>query len=123
MFLFHSFAFHGLSRTGYIFRNSLGRCVKAPSFSFLIAGIGKGEPASDRCQTPVKMADSKPRLSISLKRKIKLIEEVETNPHKLKKAIVDEQQIPPATLSNILTNREKYKKQFYSRDNLRKKRD
>ena len=68
------------------------------------------------------MADSKPRLSISLKRKIKLIEEVEANPHKLKKAIVDEQ-IPPATLSNILKNREKYKKQFYSGDNLLKKRD
>ena len=70
------------------------------------------KPAPDLCQTPVKMADSKPRLSISLKRKIKLIEEVEANPHKLKKAIVDEQQIPPATLSNILKNREKYKKQF-----------
>ena len=81
------------------------------------------KPASDLCQTPVKMADSKPRLSISLKRKIKLIEEVEANPHKLKKAIADEQQIPPATLSNILKNREKYKKQFYSGDNLLKKRD
>ena len=69
------------------------------------------------------MADSKPRLVISLKRKIKLIEEVEANPHKLKKAIADEQQIPPATLSNILKNREKYKKQFYSGDNLLKKRD
>ena len=69
------------------------------------------------------MADSKPRLSISLKRKIKLIEEVEANPHKLKKAIADIQQIPPATLSNILKNREKYKKQFYSGDNLLKKRD
>ena len=33
------------------------------------------------------MADSNPRLSISLIRKIKLIEEVEANPHKLKKAI------------------------------------
>ena len=75
-----------------------------PFFPFLIAGIGKGKPASDLCQTPVKMADSKPRLSISLKRKIKLIEEVEANPHKLKKAIADEQQIPPATLSNILKN-------------------
>ena len=81
------------------------------------------KPASDLCQTPIKMADSKPRLSISLKRKIKLIEEVEANPHKLKKAIADEQQIPPATLSNILKNREKYKKQFYSGDNLLKKRD
>ena len=69
------------------------------------------------------MTDSKPRLSISLKRKIKLIEEVEANPHKLKKAIGDEQQIPPATLSNILKNRVKYKKQFYSGDNLLKKRD
>ena len=69
------------------------------------------------------MADSKPRLSISLKRKIKLIEEVEANPHKLKKAIADEQQIPLATLSNILKNREKYKKQFYSGDNLLKKWD
>ena len=69
------------------------------------------------------MADSKPRLVISLKRKIKLIEEVEANPHKLKKAIADEQQIPPATLSNILKNREQYKKQFYSGDNLLKKRD
>ena len=56
------------------------------------------------------MADSKPRLSISLKRKIKLIEEVEANPHKLEKAIADEQQIPQAKLSNILKNREKYKK-------------
>ena len=81
------------------------------------------KPASDLCQSPVKMADSKPRLVISLKRKIKLIEEVEANPHKLKKAIADEQQIPPATLSNILKNREKYKKQFYSGDNLLKKRD
>ena len=81
------------------------------------------KPASDLCQTPVKMADSKPRLSISLKRKINLIEEVEASPHKPKKAIVDEQQIPPATLSNILKNREKYKKQFYSGDNLLKKRD
>ena len=69
------------------------------------------------------MADSKPRLVISLKRKIKRIEEVEANPHKLKKAIADEQQIPPATLSNILKNREQYKKQFYSGDNLLKKRD
>ena len=69
------------------------------------------------------MADSKPRLVLSLKRKIKLIEEVEANPHKLKKAIADEQQIPPATLSNILKNREQYKKQFYSGDNLLKKRD
>ena len=69
------------------------------------------------------MADSKPRLVISLKRKIKLIEEVEANPHKLKKAIADEQQIPPVTLSNILKNREQYKKQFYSGDNLLKKRD
>ena len=69
------------------------------------------------------MADSKPRLSISLKRKIKPIEEVEANPHKLKKAIANEQQIPPATLSNILKNREKYKKQFYSGENLLKKRD
>ena len=81
------------------------------------------KPASDLCQTPVKMADSKPRLSISLKRKIKLIEEVEANLHKLKKVIADEQQIPPATLSNILKNREKYKKQFYSGNNLLKKRD
>ena len=63
-------------------------------------------PVSDLCQTLVKMADSKPRLSISLKRKIKLIEEVEANSHKLKRAIADEQQIPPATLSNILKNRE-----------------
>ena len=123
MFLFHSFALHGLSHTVCIFRKSLGRCLWAPSFPFLIAGIGKGKPASDLCQTPVKMADSKPRLSISLKRKIKLIEEVEANPHKLKKAIADEQQIPPATLSNILKNREKYKKQCYSGDNLLKKRD
>ena len=69
------------------------------------------------------MADSKPRLLIPLKRKIKLIEEVEANPHKLKKAIADEQQIPPATLSNILKNRETYKKQFYSGDKLLKKRD
>ena len=69
------------------------------------------------------MADFKLRLSISLKRKIKLIEEVEANPHKLKKATADEQQIPPATLSNILKNREKYKKQFYSGDNVLKKRD
>ena len=69
------------------------------------------------------MADSKLRLSISLKRKIKLIKEVEANPHKLKKAIADEQQIPPATLSNILKNREKYKKQCYFGDNLPKKRD
>ena len=69
------------------------------------------------------MAESKPRLSISLKRKIKLIEEAEANPHKLKKAIADEQQIPLVTLSNILKNREKYKKQFYSGDNLLKKRD
>ena len=69
------------------------------------------------------MADSKLRLSISLKRKIKLIEEVEASPHKLKKAIADEQQIPPATLSNIFKNREKYKKQFHSGDNLLKKRD
>ena len=60
------------------------------------------------------MADSKLRLSISLKRKIKIIEEVAANPHKLKKAIADEQQIPPATLSNILKNREQYKKQFNS---------
>ena len=81
------------------------------------------KPASDLCQLPVKMADSKPRLVISLKRKIKLIEEVEANPHKLKKAIADEQQISPATLSNILENREKYKEQFYSGDNLLKKRD
>ena len=81
------------------------------------------KPASDLCQTPVKMADSKPRLSISLKTKIKLIEEVEASPHKLKKAITDEQQIPPTTLSNILKNREEYKKQFYSGDNLLKKRD
>ena len=81
------------------------------------------KPASDLCQSPVKMADSKPRLVISLKRKIKLIEEAEANPHKLKKAIADEQQIPPATLSNILKNREQYKKQFYSGDNLLKKRD
>ena len=81
------------------------------------------KPASDLCQSPVKMADSKPRLVILLKRKIKLIEEVEANPHKLKRAIADEQQIPPATLSNILKNREQYKKQFYSGDNLLKKRD
>ena len=81
------------------------------------------KPASDLCQTPVKMADSKPRLPISLKRKIKLIEEVEASPHKLKKAITDEQQIPPTTLSDILKNREKYKKQFYSGNNLLKKRD
>ena len=123
MFLFHSFALHGLSRTACIFRNSLGSCLQAPSLPFLIAGLGKVKPASDLCQTPVKMADSKPRLSISLRRKIKLIEEVEANPHKLKKAIADEQQIPPVTLSNILKNREKYKKQFYSGDNLLKKRD
>ena len=69
------------------------------------------------------MADSKPRLVISLQRKIKLIEEVEANPHKLKRAIADEQQIPPATLSNILKNREQHKKQIYSGDNLLKKRD
>ena len=69
------------------------------------------------------MADSKPRLVILLKRKIKLIEEVEANPHKLKRAIADEQQIPPTTLSNILKNREQYKKQFYSGDNLLKKQD
>ena len=75
------------------------------------------KPASDLSQSPVKMADSKPRLVILLKRKIKLIEEVEANPHKLKRAIADEQQIPPTTLSNIL------KKQFYSGDNLLKKRD
>ena len=81
------------------------------------------KPASDLCQSPVKMADSKLRLVILLKRKINLIEEVEANPHKLKRAIADEQQIPPATLSNILKNREQYKKQFYSGDNLLKKRD
>ena len=81
------------------------------------------KPASDLCQSPVKMADSKPRLVISLERKIKLIEEVEANPHKLKKAIADEQQIPLATVSNILKNREQYKKQFYSGDSLLKKRD
>ena len=69
------------------------------------------------------MADSKPRMSISLKRKIKLIEEVEANLHKLKRAIADEQQIPLATLSNIFKNREKYKKQFYSGGNLLVKRD
>ena len=51
------------------------------------------------------MADSKPRRSISLKRKIKLIKEVEANPHKLKKGITDEQQIPVATLSNKLFSR------------------
>ena len=83
------------------FSQQLEQVPVGPFFPFLVAGIGKGKSASDLCQTPVKMADSKPRLSISLKRKIKLIEEVEANPHKLKKAIADEQ-IPPATLSNIL---------------------
>ena len=43
---------------------------------------------------------------------MKLIEEVEANPHKLKKAVADEQQIPPAMLSNILKKREKYKNNF-----------
>ena len=40
-----------------------------------------------------------------------------------KRLKADEQQIPPTMLSNILKNREKYKKQFYSGDNLLKKRD
>ena len=57
---------------------------------------------------------SKKKHTLSLKRKIELINEVESSPFKRKKVIAEEFGIPHNTLSTIMKNKEKYKEQFRS---------
>ena len=54
-----------------------------------------------------KMAGFQNRRSLSLTRKIEVIEEVEKQPFKDKSAIADKFELQPVTLATILKNKEK----------------
>ena len=61
------------------------------------------------------------RKTVPLKRKIELIQEVEDNPMKLRKTIANEFRIPSCTLTTIMRDKEKYKKQYLGGECLQKK--
>ena len=61
-----------------------------------------------------KMAGFQKRRSLSLKRKIEVIEEVEKQPFKKKCAIAEEFEVHRSTLATILKNKEKLREWFYS---------
>ncbi|KAL8566699.1 hypothetical protein ACOMHN_050348 [Nucella lapillus] len=52
--------------------------------------------------------------TLPLKRKLDLIREVENNPLKKRKDIADEFNIPSNTLSTIMRDSEKYKRQYFT---------
>ncbi|KAK7463194.1 hypothetical protein BaRGS_00038253 [Batillaria attramentaria] len=52
--------------------------------------------------------------TLTLKQKIDIINEVESNPTKKKTTIAEEHKIPKRTLSGIMRDREKYKRLFFS---------
>ena len=56
----------------------------------------------------------KTRTSLSLKRKIQIIDEVEKFPSKKKSVIAEEFQVHPSTVTVVLKNKEKYRADFQS---------
>ena len=58
------------------------------------------------------MEKEKTRKSLTLKRKIELIDEVEKFPVKEKSHIAEEYQIHPSTVTAVLNNKEKYRADF-----------
>lgn len=50
---------------------------------------------------------------LSLKRKMQMIEEVETKPGKLRKVIAADFDVPPNTLSSIIKEKDKIREQFF----------
>ena len=53
------------------------------------------------------------RKTLPMTRKIELIQEVEDNPTKLRKTVATEFGIPSCTLTTIMRDKEKYKKQYF----------
>ena len=63
------------------------------------------------------MEEKHKRQSISLKRKIEILDAVGRDPKKKKTLIAEEFEIPLATLCNIVKQRDKYRNQFLSSKN------